>query len=123
MLVFASDRFRPYLPDACQVNPNVLGFELAEWLSRELARRGVPTSYPEHEDWGWFLERTEGNAEYMICCSGEATEHAFAWRIFVTQPKKLFRRRPPSSRSDEILALVHRVLQDAAIDVHVEEDP
>ena len=58
MLVFQSDRFRPYLPDDCQVNPNVLGFELADWLSRELAKRGTITSYPNYEDWHWFLEGT-----------------------------------------------------------------
>jgi hypothetical protein len=54
-LHFTTDRFRPYLPDECQVNPNALGFKLADWVSRELAAIGVVTSYPNEEDMGWFL--------------------------------------------------------------------
>lgn len=47
---FESNLFIPFLPDEAQVNPTVYGAELAFWLSRQLAQRGMPTSYPQCED-------------------------------------------------------------------------
>ena len=35
---FSSTKFLPYLPESCQVNPGVYGFELASWLSLALAK-------------------------------------------------------------------------------------
>jgi hypothetical protein len=49
---FESNMFSPFLPGDAQVNPGVYGAELAYWLSRQLAQRGMPTSYPQYEDWG-----------------------------------------------------------------------
>ena len=50
---FRSTKFAPVLPDDSQVNPQVYGAELAFWLCTELAKRGIVTSYPNFEDWGW----------------------------------------------------------------------
>lgn len=67
---FESRLFAPFLPDEAQVNPGVYGAELAFWLSRQLAMRGTVTSYPQYEDWGWFIEfGTEGDSEYWLCCA------------------------------------------------------
>ena len=111
-----SERFRPFLPDDCQVNPNVLGFELAEWLARELALRACPTSYPSNEDWGWYLEECREEQEHLICCGGGITEAgAHEWRVFVTQPRRLFRRPPATSRTEELERLVHQTLTDAGL--------
>jgi hypothetical protein len=67
---FESKMFSPFLPDEAQVNPNVYGAELAFWLSRQLAQRGMPTSYPEYEDWGWFIKySTEDGHDYWLCCA------------------------------------------------------
>lgn len=122
LLVFESDRFRPYLPDDCQVNPNVLGFELADWLSREMARRGWITSYPNYEDWGWFLEGAEGGQEYMICCSGgDEGAGKFEWRVFVSHPKKLFGKRPDGAVTDQLLQRVRAVVEEGGIKTATEE--
>jgi hypothetical protein len=122
ILVFQSDRFRPYLPDEAQVNPNVLGFELADWLSRELALRGRPTSYPNYEDWGWFLEGQDDDVEYMICCSGGEEEGSiFEWRVYVMHPKKLFGKRPDRAIADRLLQQVRGVLEEASITVTLDE--
>lgn len=123
ILVFQSGLFRPYLPDDAQVNPNVLGFELAHWLSRELAARGLPTSYPNSEDWGWFLEREEAGVEFMLCCSGGEEEGGvFEWRVYVMHPKKLFGKRPDPAVAEGLLQRVRSVLEDASIPVTVEAD-
>ena len=50
------------------MNPSVYGFELAAWLSKELAVRNVITSYPNAEDWGRYLEYTDSGIDAVICC-------------------------------------------------------
>ena len=118
-LIFQSDRFRPYLPDDCQVNPNVLGFELAEWLSRQLAGRGVITSYPVAEDWGWMLEFGDHPEEYRICCSGEAVDGKFEWRVYAQPVKRMF-RTPATGKTPELSAAIRSVLETEGIAVSEE---
>ena len=115
-LVFQTDRFRPYLPDNCQVNPNVLGFELAEWLSRQLAARGTITSYPDFEDWGWMLEFGEHPEEYRICCSGAAVDDGFEWRVFAEPVKRMF-RTPAPGRVPDLTAAISSLLKGEGITV------
>lgn len=92
---FSSDKFRPYLPEDSQVNPGVYGFELAAWLSKTLAQKGVVTSYPISEDWGWLIEYvSDAEEELMIACASqsEAGEgeggRPLDWHIFIRQKKK-----------------------------------
>lgn len=69
---FKSEHFAPVLPEDCQVNPGVYGAELAFWLSAELARSGVATSYPNPEDWGWFIEfLPDSGSEFAVHCGNE----------------------------------------------------
>lgn len=92
---FTSDKFHPYLPEDAQVNPGVYGFELATWLSRALAGKGVVTSYPNYEDWGWFIEYiSDADEELMIACASQSeageseTGQPLDWHIFIRQRKK-----------------------------------
>jgi hypothetical protein len=41
-----TSEFRPYLPENCQVSAGSFGFELAVYLSKALADKGIYTSYP-----------------------------------------------------------------------------
>jgi len=88
---FSSTKFLPYLPESCQVNPGVYGFELASWLSLALAKVGFATRYPCSEEWGWYIEYLEDEAEFMIGCGCEAEEGEgyrgtpVAWHIMVMQ--------------------------------------
>ena len=122
MLVFRSDLFKPYLPDDAQVNPNVLGFELAHWLSRELAARGTVTSYPNAEDWGWFLEFSDAGIDYMVCCMGSLEDETYEWRVYVTQPKKLFRKAVQGPAGARMLQVIRMTLERTAITVEQEDD-
>jgi hypothetical protein len=92
---FTSDKFRPYLPEDAQVNPGVYGFELATWLSRALAGKGVATSYPNYEDWGWFIEYiSNADEELMIACASQSeagdgeSGKPLNWHVFIRQRKK-----------------------------------
>jgi len=95
---FTSDQFLPYLPEQAQVNPGAYGFELAVWLSQQLMVQGVVTSYPVSEDWGWFIECMEGEAEFMIGCGSRASEgegyqaRPISWHVFIKQQLSLLDR-------------------------------
>ena len=82
---FESELFKPFLSDDAQVNPECYGAELAWWLSENLAGAGIQTSYPEFEDWGWFLEYSVGDYEYWLCC-GNVDGSPNRWRIYL-EPK------------------------------------
>lgn len=112
-VTFRSERFRPYLPEDYQVNPGTYGAELVYWLSRALAAEGVCTSYPNFEDWGWFLEYvTEAGEEYWLCC-GNAGDTTDSWRCLL-EPKGrgLFRsRKARVENARPLLEALDRVLR------------
>ncbi len=90
-LEFTTDRFRPFLPEPCQVNEDLYGFELAAWLAQALAEEGVVTGYPHAEEWGWFLEyMSETQQEIVIGCASHGPTQGFPtqWRIFARQRRK-----------------------------------
>jgi hypothetical protein len=103
---FHSDRFAPILPDDSQVNPQVYGAELAFWLCSELAKRGIVTSYPESEDWGWYIEYyTDGGSEFAIHCGnvGGSKDH---WLLSLRRyGRKMFGRdKPPYEDAAALIA-------------------
>lgn len=97
-LTFTSTKFLPFLPEDCQANPGAYGFELALWLAQALAQNGIITSYPVGEDWGWFIEYIEGDAEFMIGCGSHCDQgegyrgEPVAWSVFVKQNLSLVQR-------------------------------
>lgn len=127
---FSSADFLPYLPEDSQENPGVYGFELAHWLSRALAERGVVTSYPLGEDWGWLLEYIDGDIEVTIGCSSMADEgegytgKAIPWSVFLRphrSSKKLFGRRQEVPAPADLTDAIEAALMAKGIEVqHVE---
>ncbi|MCP5158705.1 MAG: hypothetical protein H6975_04690 [Gammaproteobacteria bacterium] len=118
---FESDLFRPFLPEKSQVNPNVYGAELAFWLSRELAVRGVITSYPNYEDWGWFVEFiTADGDEYWLCCSN-VSGTSNKWLCYLNpQAKSFFGRNKASlEKAYPLLKALRAILEEAAEIAHV----
>jgi hypothetical protein len=110
---FQSSLFAPVLPEDSQVNPEVYGAELAYWLCLELAKRGVMTSYPNYEDWGWFVEYiTEGGSEFAILCGniGGAKDH---WLLSLRRyGRKLFGRdKPPYSEAAPVIDGIRALVQ------------
>jgi hypothetical protein len=102
---FRSKDFVPFLPDDAQVNPGRYGAELAFWLSSALANRGVVTSYPESEDWGWFIEySTDQGAEFAVHC-GNVEGSNDLWLLSLRRfPRKMFGRdKPPFSDASALI--------------------
>ncbi len=113
---FTSDKFLPYLPEDAQVNPGAYGFELAHWLSLGLIKRGITTSYPLGEDWGWFIEYLEDGLELMICCSSQAKhgdgyrEAPIRWSIFIRSPGGLFKKLRSQEHEKAVAMLSQNIM-------------
>jgi hypothetical protein len=110
---FKSELFTPFLPEDSQVNPHVYGAELAYWLSQNLANKKIITTYPNNEDWGWFLEYFIDDNEYMLCCSN-SDEEGKEWRCFLrAQPKSLFgRNKAPIEKAAALLNALKILLEE-----------
>jgi hypothetical protein len=110
---FDSALFKPFLPDDRQVNPGRFGAELSFWLSRKLAERGLPTSYPNYEDWGWFIEfSNERGEEYWLCCSNmDGADDK--WRCFLDPKARgaFGRHRASVEGAQPLLRMVRVVLE------------
>ena len=115
---FSSAGFLPYLPEECQANPGAYGFEIAQWLSAELARQGIVTSYPLGEDWGWFIEHIQDEVEFMIGCSSVASEgegytgNAITWGVFV-KPRLSLKQRLKGKTVEPVVQKLARAIAAA----------
>lgn len=110
---FRSRRFVPVLPDDSQVNPGVYGAELAWWLCAELSRRGVVTSYPNSEDWGWFIEYFPGGgSEFAVHC-GNVGGESDRWLLSLRRHgRKLFGRdKPPYSEAAPLVEAIKAAIE------------
>jgi hypothetical protein len=111
---FESRKFRPYLPEDAQVNPGRYGAELAFWLSKGLAQRGVVTSYPYHEDWGWFIEYvSEDGNEYRLCCANIDGAND-KWQCYLEPKAKGFfgRNKPAADHAGALMNALRGLLAD-----------
>ena len=104
-ITFTTDKFLPVLPEECQTNPGAYGFELALWLAQSLLTRSIVTSYPESEDWGWFIEfADEGEIEFQIGCTSTASHgdgyrgKPIEWSVFI---------KPYTSIRDRLKGVTH----------------
>ena len=114
---FSSSEFLPLLPEECQGNPGAYGFELAWWLAQGLAARGIITSYPVGEDWGWLIEHTNSEeTEFTIGCASMAEEgegyagEAITWSIFIRPYTSLKQRLKGQTHEYEVRRLGEQVL-------------
>ena len=96
---FSSARFLPTLPEDCQPNPGVYGFELALWLAQALNRAGIVTGYPSAEDWGWCLDYapTEDLRLTIACASRCAADAGYDgrpidWAVSIHEQRSLDQR-------------------------------
>lgn len=113
---FTAASLAPHLPDSCQVNPEVYGAELAFWLSAELAKQGVVTSYPEREDWGWYLdfESPAGSAFALHCGNVDGAPDRWFLQLRRFGRKRFGRDKPPFSEAATLIAAIRAVLEESA---------
>ena len=110
---FSSAEFAPALPEECQVNPEVYGAELAFWLCQALARAGVATSYPQSEDWGWYIEyQNESGSEFAVHCGNvEGSDSRWLLSLRRFGRKAFGRDKPPYSDAAVLVAAIKGCLE------------
>ena len=114
---FLSSDFLPLLPEECQGNPGVYGFELAWWLGQELAASGTVTGYPRGEDWGWLIEHINADdIEFTIGCSSVTQDgdgyfgKQITWSIFIRPHTSLKHRLKGQTHEREVAGLAQQVM-------------
>ncbi len=110
---FTSVKCEPILPEDCQVNPGVYGAELAYWLCTELGKKGIGTSYPQNEDWGWYIEFiTESGSEFAIHI-GNISGTKDQWLLSLRRyGRKIFgRNKPPITDAESLLSGIKQTLE------------
>lgn len=114
LVQFHSDSFAPVLPEDSQVNPKVYGAELAFWLCVELAKRGVVTTYPEHEDWGWYIGyHTASGSEFAVhCYNVEGTKDHWLLSLRRFGRKMFGRDKPPFSEAAALVSAIKTLLEE-----------
>lgn len=111
-VTFKSAMFRPLLPEESQVNPGRYGAELAYWLCIELAKVGVVTTYPNYEDWGWFIEyTTEDGHEFRLCCTNiDGTNDEWHCQVEVLASKSFGRGKPKLVEAQPLIEMLQLIL-------------
>jgi hypothetical protein len=111
---FTSTLFRPVLPEESQVNPGRYGAELAYWLCAELAKIGVFTSYPNYEDWGWFVEYTTPDGDEFWLCCGNVDGGDDEWQCYLRPlGRKLFGRdKAPIEEAKPLMEGLRQALEN-----------
>jgi hypothetical protein len=96
---FSSARFLPTLPEDCQPNPGVYGFELALWLAQALNQAGIVTGYPSAEDWGWCFDYAPAeDLRLTIACASLCAADAgydgqpIGWAVSIHEQRSLEQR-------------------------------
>ncbi|HEY1759548.1 MAG TPA: hypothetical protein VGG72_29515 [Bryobacteraceae bacterium] len=88
---FRSDRFTPIQGEEDQVNPDLWGKRLAEFLREKLLPEGFGTDEPLAEDWGWRFNVANDGFGLWIGC-GRYLEYPDGYLCFI-EPHKPYARR------------------------------
>jgi hypothetical protein len=113
---FRSDRFPPYEGEERQVNPDLWGKRLAEFLCERLLAEGYKTEEPFSEDWGWHIDVENEDFSLWIGC-GHYQEYPDGYLCFIEPHspniRKLFRKIDTRERVASLQRALDKVLREA----------
>ena len=79
---FRSDKFPPYEGEEEEINPDLWGKRLGEYLKEKLQPEGIETEELIPEDWGWCLPIKNEAFSMWIGC-GHYQEYLNGYLCFV----------------------------------------
>jgi len=100
---FRSDKFPPYEGEEDQINPDLWGKRLGEYLKEKLIGHGIETGDLIAEDWGWRLPVKNETFSMWIGC-GHYQEYPNGYLCFV-EPSK------PTIRVGRVVEALGKILE------------
>lgn len=88
---FRSDKFPPYEGEEEQINPDLWGKRLGEYLRDKLDPEGIEVEELIPEDWGWCLPIKNDTFSMWIGC-GRYQEYPNGYLCFIEPSKPLIRK-------------------------------
>ncbi len=88
---FRSGKFPPYEGEQEQVNPDLWGKRLAEYLSERLREAGIQTGEICAEDWGWGISLPHDAFPMWIGC-GHSQECPDGYLVFIEPSEPVIRK-------------------------------
>jgi hypothetical protein len=88
---FRSDKFPPYEGEEEQINANLWGKRLGEYLKEKLGPEGIETDELIPEDWGWCLPVKNDAFSMWIGC-GHFQGYPNGYLCFVEPSKPIIRK-------------------------------
>jgi hypothetical protein len=83
---FRSAKFPAYPGEEEEINPDLWGKRLAEYLRDKLPQQGIQTEEIYAEDWGWIVEIAHPDVPVWIGC-GRYQEYPDGYLVFITPSK------------------------------------
>jgi hypothetical protein len=112
-LEFRSTAFPPYPGEEEQINPDLYGRRLAEFISEALRCAGYEVDEPGPEDWGWCVTVRNDEFPLWVGC-GRYQEYDDGFLCFIEPSKpfvrRWFRRVSTEATVDRIAGLLEAAL-------------
>jgi hypothetical protein len=112
---FRSDRFPAYNGEEQQINPDLCGKRLAEFLCTRLLAEGVQTEEPASEDWGWYIDVVNDGFRLWIGC-GHYQEYPDGYLCFIEphtpHVRKFFRKIDVRDRVSWLQRALDKILTE-----------
>lgn len=112
---FRSAKFPAYPGEEEEVNPDLWGKRLAEYLHQKLREQGIGTKEVFAEDWGWTIPiRHEAFPTWVGC--GHYQEYPDGYLVFIepskpTIRKSLFKKIDTTSDVEKVADAIDRILK------------
>jgi hypothetical protein len=88
---FRSSKFPAYPGEEEEINPDLWGKRLAEYLREKLIQRGIAAGEIYSEDWGWAIPIHHDAFPIWIGC-GHYQDHEDSYLVFVEPSKPTIRK-------------------------------
>jgi hypothetical protein len=118
---FRSAKFPAYPGEEEEVNPDLWGKRLAEYLYEKLKEHGIETKEIFAEDWGWVVPIRHDAFSMWVGC-GHYQEYPDGYLVFVepskpTIRKGLFKKIDTASDVEKAAGAIDRILKSDP-DIH-----
>jgi hypothetical protein len=118
---FRSEKFPAYPGEEDDVNPDLWGKRLAEYLQQKLKEQGLETENIFAEDWGWTVAIRHEAFPLWIGC-GRYQEYPDGYLVFIepskpTIRKGLLKKIDTTADVEKVATAINRILKSDS-DIH-----